>query len=336
VSCLIRPAVLFLALAVSAAPAQARPGEVSYRGLCDASAAVALGPEHFVVADDEHDILSIYRLGKRDPTASLDLTDYLGNRQEGKASEADLEGAARIGDRIYWISSHGRTSKGKSAASRHRFFATDIIGTATGPSLQEPTTPPYSRVLGDLIADRRFAVLAKASELVISPEAPGGVNIEGLAATRDGQLLIGFRNPLPENKALLIPLKNPAEVIDKAASPIFGDSVLLDLGGRGIRSIEFIAPGFLIVAGPSGSGKHNRKGFALYSWSGQAADAPQQLKAIDFGTLRPEALFAIPGKQAIYVLSDDGDEKVDGVPCKELPATRQSFRGLALDLLQRP
>ncbi len=46
--CLIRPAVLFLALAVSAAPAQTRPGEVSYHGLCDASAAIALGPEHFV------------------------------------------------------------------------------------------------------------------------------------------------------------------------------------------------------------------------------------------------------------------------------------------------
>jgi hypothetical protein len=34
---------------------------------------------------------------------------------------------------------------------------------------------------------------------------PGGLNIEGLAATPDGQLLIGFRNPLSEGKALLLP-----------------------------------------------------------------------------------------------------------------------------------
>src|SRR5439155_18316253 len=43
-------------------------------------------------------------------------------------------------------------------------------------------------------------------------------NIESLCA--DGEsLVIGFRNPVPDGKALLVPLKNPAAVIDSGASP---------------------------------------------------------------------------------------------------------------------
>lgn len=322
--------LLLLTLIACTPSASARPDETSYRGLCDASAAVALGSEHFVVADDEDNVLTIYRLGKPDPTARIDLADYLGNRQaSGKAREADLEGSTRIGQRIYWISSHGRTSKGKTAEPRQRFFATDIIDNSSAPGLRTTGTAPYSILLEKLIADRRFELLTRASALAISPKAAGGVNIEGLAATADGALLIGFRNPLREGLALLVPLTNPAAVIDHGASPLFGDAIWLDLGGRGIRSIESVAAGFLIVAGPFGKDQPSGKGFALYSWSGEATAAPKRLKDVDFGSWHPEALFAIAGR--IYVLSDDGNQKTNGVPCKELPASRRSFRGRALE-----
>jgi hypothetical protein len=70
-------------------------------------------------------------------------------------------------------------------------------------------------------------------------------------------------------------LKNPAEVIDKAAAPVFGDPVALDLGGRGIRSIEFVESRYVIVAGPFDNGKRSGKGFALYTWSGKGTDLGQ-------------------------------------------------------------
>ena len=38
----------------------------------------------------------------------------------------DLEAAAALGNRIYWIGSHSTNSKGKANPSRRRLFATDV------------------------------------------------------------------------------------------------------------------------------------------------------------------------------------------------------------------
>src|SRR6185295_9197605 len=96
-----------------------------YSDMCDASAAVALDENHFAVADDEGNILRIYKRGEAEPTRDYDVGKFLGN---SKHTESDLEGAARIGDRIYWISSHGRNREGEVAPHRQRFFATEIEG----------------------------------------------------------------------------------------------------------------------------------------------------------------------------------------------------------------
>jgi hypothetical protein len=40
--------------------------------------------------------------------------------------------------------------------------------------------------------------LEKAEKL--APKEEGGLNIEGLTATPNGELLIGFRNPIPKEK----------------------------------------------------------------------------------------------------------------------------------------
>jgi hypothetical protein len=88
------PAIaLLLASILTAIPAHAET--TRYRGFCDASAAVALGPRHFVVADDDRDILTIYPLGKPDATASVDLGEYLGNRQAGTRRESRTSRAPR-------------------------------------------------------------------------------------------------------------------------------------------------------------------------------------------------------------------------------------------------
>ena len=92
------------------------------------------------------------------------------------------------------------------------------------------------------------ARLADASRL--SAEAEGGFNIEGLAATPEGKLLIGLRNPLPQRRALVVPLENPAELIEGKTAR-FGLPIELDLDQRGIRSLELVGASYLIVAGPS-------------------------------------------------------------------------------------
>ena len=84
----------------------------TYRGMCDASAAVSLNADLFAVANDEDNTLRVYhRKPGGLPAFSFDLTAFL--RIGKKSPEADIEGSAAIGDRVYWITSHGRNAKGK-------------------------------------------------------------------------------------------------------------------------------------------------------------------------------------------------------------------------------
>ena len=309
------------ALIAAGLPAYSGAQQITtYSGPCDASAAVALDATYFVVGDDERNTLHIYRQGQAQPVGSLDLSKFLATATD---EESDIEGAAAVGTRIYWITSHGRNSKGKARPSRQRFFAIEVL-----PG-QPPTLKPVGQAYVDLLRDMTEADALKPYQLGdaarLAAEADGGLNIEGLAATPDGALLIGLRNPVPQQRALVIPLLNPGEVINGVRAR-FGAPIELDLGQRGIRSIERVGAAYLIVAGPpadSGS-------FALYRWSGQAADAATPVADIDLKELRPEALFAIPGSGRVQLLSDDGGVKIAGVECKKLPVAHQTFRGLAV------
>ena len=296
--------------------------EVSrYDGMCDASAAVALDRDHFVVADDERNTLLVYRRGQPAAAASIDLAPFLGTAPD---KESDLEGAAVIGQRIYWIASHARNSTGKLREERHRFFATDIDTRSVPPSLT-PVGTPYTRLLADLIAADALQGLQLGEAAQRAPESPGGLNIEGLAATPDGKLLIAFRNPIPRGKALLVPLDNPQAVVTGQAAK-FGVPVSLDLGGRGIRSIEWTGAAYLIVAGPAA----DSGSFALFRWNGKAADAPALVKGVDLNGLRPEAMFAMPATNQLQFLSDDGGVVTEGVACKDRDAARRSFRSITV------
>jgi hypothetical protein len=288
----------------------------TYRGMCDASAAAALDAHHFVVANDERNQLKIYQRGAADPVDVVDLAPFLGTKQN---KESDLEGAATIGDRIYWISSHGRNGKGEEQERRYRFFATEAL---TREPWVRPVGKPYTRMLDDLVAADELKPYKLAEAASRAPKLDGGFNIEGLAATPEGDLLIGLRNPAPAGKALVVHLRNPAEVVEGEKAQ-FGQVAELDLGGRAIRSIELVGLAYMIVAGPTGK----TGDFALYRWSGDADEAPLELGHVDFTQARPEALFAIPGTRMVQILSDDG-----GAHCKDIPEEEQSFRSVVVRL----
>jgi hypothetical protein len=296
-------------LLLLAAVAQA---QTRYEGLCDASAAVALDARHFVVADDEHNRLTVYRRGEPKAVREIAVGDFL------KADkESDLEGAARVGQRIYWIGSHARNSAGKRREDRQRFFATTIDGATV-----KPVGQPYLALLADLLAAPSLAGLPMADAAQRPAEAKDGFNIEGLAAAPDGSLLIGLRNPVPSGRALLVPLLNPADLVEGRGPAKFGTPLRLDLGGRGVRDIERVGQGYLIVAGPTG----DDGSFALYRWSGQAQQPPVPLP-LDLGSLRPEALFAWPDGQ-LTLLSDDGGVSVGKQACKDADPSHRGFRSL--------
>lgn len=328
----MRRALLLLPLAACgpATPAATTlpPGQVVFEGMCDASAAVEIDPGRFIVADDEDNVLRVYdadRGGR--PLASVDVSEPLGLEPKGKKRkmpELDLEAGTRIGDRAYWITSHGRNSKAKLKPERLRFFATTVPTDDHGADLHV-IGRGYDGLIDHLIADPRFAAFDLAAAAARAPKDEGGLNLEGMTATPDGTLLLGFRNPVPDGQALLFELRTPEAVVapEGEAAPVIdvGDPIRLDLGGHGVRALTWWRGQYLIVAGPRDGGAVSR----LYRWDGKGT--PTAL-AIALDAINPEATFTPEGRDAIMLLSDDGTLPIAGVPCKELqdPAAKR-FRG---------
>ena len=56
-----------------------------------------------------------------------------------------------MGDRIYWITSHGRNKDGKERPNRYAFFATDIVKIDSGDVTIKPVGRVYRRLAYDLM-----------------------------------------------------------------------------------------------------------------------------------------------------------------------------------------
>ncbi len=288
---------------------------VTYYGMCDASGGAALGTNLFAVADDEENQLRIYWADAGgQPQQVVDLSRFL--QLDPDYPEADLEGAAWLGDKIFWIGSHGRNHEGKHRPNRHRFFATTAWPAPAGVRLQ-PVGVAYKKLLKDFDKDprlRRFNLAAAAKR---APKSKDALNIEGLCAAGPTSLWIGFRNPIPNGRALLVPMLNPNLVI-VGKSAKFGPPLLLDLGGLGVRDLANWQGKILILAGPYDT----EKDFRIYVWDG-GEDPPQPVPGLDFGNLTPEALVVFPRSDRFLVLSDDGTLKIQGIDCKRLPDPSQ-------------
>jgi hypothetical protein len=298
--------------------------EKIYAHMCDASAGIALSADLFVAADDESNKLRAYsRSRPGSPIHELDLTRPL---QIGRGDpETDVEGAAQIGDVVYWITSHGRNKDGKFRPSRQRFFATRI-SPGTQPRL-EFTARLYAGLLRDFAAEPQLKAFNLERASGLAPKDKGALNIEGLCSRPDGSLLIAFRNPVPNKKALLVPLLNPAELVaGKGARAKFGPPIQLDFDKNGVRDLMQQNGTYYIIAGA-----HNgRDDFQLYSWDG--AGAPKLLHDWK-GSFNPEAILAVPGEtNKFIILSDDGTRKTRGTPCKLLPEASRRFRSVLLTL----
>lgn len=302
--------------------------ELTFRGTADASAAVFVDPNHFVISNDESNLLRIYRINQTDkPRCVLDLNAFLWT--DKKFPEADIEAAAKAGDRIYWITSHGRNKDGKIRSSRYRFFAVQIRPTADGtdaPGLI-PLGRPCNTLINQFLADPAAAnlhldravqfnaKLSKKDEEKLAPKRKG-LNIEAMTwLPEQRSLLIGLRNPLfkPDAKtpaqAIAFELLNPEEVIEGKKAR-FGSVLLWDLGNRGLRGMEYdpFRRVHYILAGPIDS----EIPCALFAWDGHFEHKP----ALVFEwpktdpPFTPEGIALHPSGQTLWIISDDGTFEV--------------------------
>jgi len=294
---------------------------------CDGSGLIPVGAGFFLNAADEDNIIRLYRFtDASQPVKSYDLNSFLNTdlKKNGKHKEADIESAIRVGDRIYWIASHGNDSDGNREPSRHRIFATDVTGAGARTRLK-PIGSPYTGLIEELtgIQSQVGSALRAARP---KPHKQGGIDIEGLAATAAGALLIGFRSPLVDGKSIVVQLLNPGPVLVDGAAARFGDDLPIDLDGLSIRDITPTGrPNeYWILAGESGPGPRS----ALYTWT--PGDAPRAVAiSLPAGGGTPEGLMLHP-RGTLYLSMDGGEQ---GSPrCKDLPVHERSFLLYELDL----
>jgi hypothetical protein len=289
--------LLFAAtLAIIAYAPNAAADALHYKGLCEASAAVRLDENHFVVASDDSETLQIYERGKTTPVGPPFTHEDV----------TDIEAAARIGDTIFWLTSHSLNRDHEDKKKRKVFFATKV---KAGPSLEASGV-----VYRDMRA-KVASILGEDENKIIHD-----FNIEGLAATPKGGLIVGLRGPLTKNtdKAQLVEIGDPFPLVGLERPPgvSVGDDKKfeLHLDGRGVRSIDRVGSGkhqYLIVAG---SVEDHGKPPALYWWDGTGEAEPGPSAPLEGMT--PEALIAWNDHE-VQILGDNGDncsDKTEDVP----------------------
>jgi hypothetical protein len=282
--------------ALLACTAAARPqdaGRTLRGGPYEASGAVALpGLDGVVFVDDGR------------PGQVLLLTLSPTGEQVGAvesvpvaAGVPDPEGITTDGTYVYVVGSQSRGRQGAPGLVRFRLDvkarrASDVQAVEGLDSFLARNVPELAAGAGD---GRKGKKDRKKEAL----------NIEGLAwDPRRGRLLLGLRAPLAGRSAMLVPLKlkDPAAPLAAANLAVDGAVLRLDLGGSGVRSIEYDAGSgaFHVIGG----GTVDAGRFRLFTWPGEGP-AAREVHAFA-KELRPEgvARATIGGRARTVVLSD--------------------------------
>lgn len=225
----------------------------------------------------------------------------------------DLEAlAVDAAGHVYAVTSHSRSGKGEEKKSRERLLRFRVEG---------------GRLVAPVVVEGLKAALTAAHPVltvaaaVRDVKAEGGLNIEALEMAADGQgLLVGFRSPLQDGRALIAHVENPADVFEAGAMPRIAPRLAaLDLGGHGLRGMSRIPAlgGYLLISGPVAK---EQTQFRLWFWSGREADAPRRVGVPGlpgFEHAEGVAPALIDGQQKIVIVSDDGD-RAAGRPARFL------------------
>ena len=126
------------------------------------------------------------------------------------------------------------------------------------------------------------------------------------------RLLIGFRSPLLDDRAIIACVENPSAIFETGEPPrIAAKLETLDLGGNGIRGMSYIPllGGYLVISGPVA---REQVHFQLWFWSGQSGEPARRVTVPGLqGFEHAEGVSpaVIDGRQRIMIVSDDGSRE---------------------------
>ncbi|MGO4394329.1 DUF3616 domain-containing protein [Variovorax sp. M-6] len=217
----------------------------------------------------------------------------------------DLEGLAMDqAGFVYAITSHSRDEGGHEKRSRERLVRFRVEGDRV---VEPKVVDGLKRALTS-----QHPLLASAAEILDVKDA-GGLNIEALEITPDQQrLLVGFRSPLHDGRAIIASVDNPAGIFEASEAPrVSAELSELDLGGHGIRGMSFLPSigEYLVISGPV---SREACEFALWLWNGQQQSLVRSVTVPGLESLaRAEGVSPadIEGRAGIIIVSDDGNRK---------------------------
>ena len=216
-------------------------------------------------------------------------------------SVADPEGLAYGASFFYIVGSQSHSEAGERNALVR--FALD---------------PVNKTLLGkaDVMSNLRDYLVENVPELKAVADLKGnagGVDVEGIAYDSvSDRLMLGLRSPLANGKALIVPIKlrdpRGSFTTENVVPP--GAAIQIQLGGLGIRDIEFDARSntYFIIAGAPTHGE--APAFSLWEWNGGIDSAnpdaaPREITKLD-GKMKPEGIthVKISGKDFIFIVGD--------------------------------
>lgn len=273
-------------------------------GIYEPSAIQQLPDGRFLVVEDEKEHpLSLVTIGADGTVKTAALTAGPLQMFSSFWKLDDLEGlAADRAGFVYAITSHSRDDDGHDKKSREKLVRFRVDGDRV---VQPKVVDGLKAALTS-----RHAVLAAAAQ-VRDVKARGGLNIEGLEISPDQQqLLLGFRSPLRDGRALIARVENPSAVFDSDEAPRIAPALEeLDLGGHGIRGLSYVPSldAYLVIGGPASREPAN---FDLWCWSGQPS-APARRVTVpglrSFEKAEGVSPAVVGGMERIVIVSDDGN-----------------------------
>jgi hypothetical protein len=273
-------------------------------GIYEPSAIRQLPDGRFLVVEDEKSHpLSLVTVGADGGVDSTALTAGLFQVFSDFWKLDDLEGLAldRAGF-VYGITSHSRDDDGNEKKARDKLVRFRVEG-------KRVVDPKVVDGLKQVLT-MRHAVLAAAAR-VRDVKANGGLNIEALEISPDQKrLLIGFRSPLRDGRALIASVENPSAIFESDEAPRIAPLLEeLDLGGHGIRGLSYVPAmgAYLVIGGPA---SREPASFDLWRWSGEPG-APAGRVSVpglrSFQKAEGVSPAVVGGMERIVIVSDDGN-----------------------------
>ena len=289
-------------------PRSTPPAFQSLTGLYEPSAIQQLPDGRFLIVEDEvgHP-LSLADIAADGAVSSRALTRrwFEGNDAFWKLD--DLEGLALdAAGYVYAITSHSRDGDGDEKKARDKLVRFRIDGN----HVSEP------RVVKGLKA----ALVATHPELAAAAaigdvKGGGGLNVEALEMAPDlSRLLVGFRSPLVNGRAIIASLVNPVAIFETGESPRISPLLdTFDLGGNGLRGMAYVPSlaGYVLISGPVA---RERVQFQLWFWSGRHGEEARRITVpglAGFEHAEGVSSAVIDGRQQLIIVSDDGSRDDD-------------------------